>query len=69
MCHEIFSILIKLPSFTISVYFQSIYLLQNTNQQEKPPYSVGKLVFPPLFDEINDIMSQNLFQKSIEKEI
>ena len=69
MCHEIFSILIKLPSFTISIYFQSIYLLQNTNQQEKPPYSVGKLVFPPLFDEINDIMSQKLFQKSIEKEI
>ena len=69
MCHEIFSILIKLPSFTISIYFQSIYLLQNTNQQEKPPYSVGKLVFPPLFDEINDIMSQNFFQKSIEKEI
>ena len=32
-------------------------------------YSIGKLVFPPLFDEVNNTMSQNLIQKSIEKDI
>ena len=31
-------------------------------------YSTGKLVFPPLFDEVNDSISQNLIQKSIEKD-
>ena len=34
-----------------------------------PPYYIGKLVSPPLFDEINNTMSKNLLQESIEKDI
>ena len=34
-----------------------------------PPYSIRKLVSLPLFDEINDTMSQNLHQESLEKDI
>ena len=36
---------------------------------EIPPYSIGKLVSPSLFDEINDTISQNLLQESIVKDI
>ena len=44
--------------------FSSEYAeLQNTSQQEIPPYSIEILVSPPLFDEVNDTILQSLFKK------
>lgn len=34
--------------------------LENKSQQEKPPYFIEILVSPPLFDEVNDTVLQNL---------
>ena len=49
--------------------FSSEYTeLQNTSQQEIPPYSIEILLSPPLFDEVNDTILQNLLQKRIEKD-
>ena len=48
--------------------FSSEYAeLQNTSQQEIPPYSIEILVSPPLFDEVNDTILQNLFKKEWKK--
>ena len=45
--------------------FSSVYAkLQNTSQQGIPSCSIGELVSPPLFEEANDTMSQNLLQES-----
>ena len=74
------STIVKLEIFLESPEYQAITSevpnssseyaeLQNTSQQEIPPYSIEKLVSPPLFNEINDTISQNLLQKGIEKGI
>ena len=47
--------------------FSSEYaVLQNTSQQEIPPYSIEILVSPPLFDQVNDTILQKFPQKRIE---
>ena len=57
----------KLQIFLESSEYQAE--LYNTSQQEISPYSIGKIVSSPLFDENNSNLSQNFLQKGIEKEI
>ena len=52
----------------LQVFFSKYVELQNTSQQEIPPCSIGKLVCPHLFHGVNGTLSQNLLQKSIEKD-
>ena len=59
-----------IPSSYLEVpHFSSEYAeLQNTSQQEIPPYSNEILVSPALFNGVNDTILQNLFHERIEKD-
>ena len=52
----------------VASFFPKYEELQNTSQQEMPPYSTGKMVSWHLFNETDGSLSQNLIQKSIEKD-
>ena len=54
-------------TWDIPNFFRSTYRTRKCMPQEVPPYSIGKLIFPYLFDETNDTKSQDLLQLSIEQ--